>query len=79
VQDKDDGDGDADTVHPRPQYTFTPQSILAENEKRSMYYIEWEGVDPETGEPWQPTWVSRAEPSFRLHRIRFGRSSLLPP
>ena len=37
------------------------QSILAENEKRCMYYIEWEGLDPETGEPWQPTWVSRAE------------------
>ena len=37
-----------------------PQSILAENEKRAMYYIEWEGLDPETGEPWQPTWVSGA-------------------
>lgn len=36
-----------------------------------MYYIEWDGVDPETGEQWQPTWVSP-----NLHSISKGKNAM---
>jgi hypothetical protein len=25
-------------------------------EAKKYYYIEWEGIDPETNQPWKPTW-----------------------
>jgi hypothetical protein len=35
------------------------QGIVAENQSKKQYKIEWEGIDPETNEPWRPTWVRR--------------------
>ncbi|KAL8293394.1 hypothetical protein RQP46_000095 [Phenoliferia psychrophenolica] len=32
-------------------------SVLAElDEVKGKYYIEWAGIDPDTGEAWKPTW-----------------------
>lgn len=33
---------------------YTAETILAEN--KSEYKIKWEGIDPETGKIYKPTW-----------------------
>jgi hypothetical protein len=35
------------------------QRILDENSKRKLYKVDWDGVDPETGRAWSPTWVRK--------------------
>lgn len=31
--------------------------IIGENRKSKKYRVEWEGVDSQTGKPYEPTWV----------------------
>ena len=33
--------------------------IIKENKTR--YLVKWEGVDPETGKPWDPSWVPKSD------------------
>lgn len=36
------------------------KSILDEDSTGQWFWLEWEGADPNTGEPWPPTWTHRA-------------------
>jgi hypothetical protein len=41
-----------------PDSDFEIQEILAENVKKKLLKISWEGTDS-NGKPWAPTWVRR--------------------
>ncbi|KAG8905603.1 hypothetical protein FRB99_008601, partial [Tulasnella sp. 403] len=52
-------------------------------EKGSMYKVDWEGIDPKTGEPWKPTWVLKKNctpdliAEWKLHKkAKLSRKSL---
>jgi len=31
------------------------------NEKPGFYFVDWDGIDPATGEPWPPSWVAKTD------------------
>ena len=31
------------------------------NERKYDYLVNWDGVDPETGRPWTPSWTRKSE------------------
>lgn len=31
------------------------------NEKPGFYFVDWDGIDPATGEPWPPSWVTKTD------------------
>ena len=33
--------------------------IIKEDKKR--YLVKWEGIDPDTGKPWDPSWVPKRD------------------
>jgi hypothetical protein len=37
------------------------KKILDEDVAHGEYFVEWEGTDPTTGEPWAPTWVKKTD------------------
>lgn len=30
-------------------------------EKKRHYFVNWAGVDPQTGKPWAPSWVAKGD------------------
>ncbi|KAH0825748.1 hypothetical protein J3R83DRAFT_9006, partial [Lanmaoa asiatica] len=33
--------------------------IIAENARK--YHVVWAGTDPDTGKPWEPSWVDKSD------------------
>jgi len=31
------------------------------NERKHDYLVNWDGIDPETGKPWAPSWTRKSE------------------
>ena len=31
------------------------------NEKPGFYFVNWDGIDPATGNPWPPSWVAKTD------------------
>jgi hypothetical protein len=69
------------SVEPPPETQYVSQSgdsenmwevkcILDERGPRATgeYLLQWEGVDPQTGEPWGPTWEAKEGCSTELIR-----------
>jgi hypothetical protein len=56
-------DGSVSSKRPKGTHQWTKKvtywsvkEILDENEAERTYLVDWEGIDPETNRPWDPTW-----------------------
>ncbi|KDQ08112.1 hypothetical protein BOTBODRAFT_38215 [Botryobasidium botryosum FD-172 SS1] len=48
---------DSEDSQSRSEQTWEVTKIL--KERKDEYLVEWEGVDPATDKPWEPTWIPR--------------------
>ncbi|KAM0748669.1 hypothetical protein T439DRAFT_349386 [Meredithblackwellia eburnea MCA 4105] len=46
---------------------FWPAKAII-NERKKHYLLEWEGTDPATGKPWEPTWEPKENANESLRR-----------
>lgn len=53
----DDPSCTPDMRFPDSGYLLSSQRILDEDVKKRKYKVDWEGVNPDTGRSWSPTWV----------------------
>ena len=53
-----------------PQNSSSQESLYVVrdvlDQKGDKYLLAWEGIDPQTGKPWKPTWVESSPNGLRL-------------
>jgi len=83
---RDDGEEQVEEPEPGEDGYWPALEIL--NETKYDYLVKWDGVDPETGRAWEPSWTRKSEVTDDLieaweakeaAKVKKGRGGILVP